>query len=43
MARKSYKDGLLRELGSIEALDFMSVNFQVVNQLGRTGHALAYL
>lgn len=33
MARKSYKDWLLGELGSIEALDFMSVNFQVVNQL----------
>ena len=40
MAKKSYKDGLLGELGSREALDFMSVNFQFVNQLGRTGYAL---
>lgn len=36
MARRSYKDGLLGELGSTEALDFIPVNFQ----LGSTCHAL---
>lgn len=38
--RRSYKDGLLGELGLPEALDFIPVSFQVVNQLGRTSYAL---
>ena len=43
MARKRYKDGLLGELGSTKGLDYMPVNFQVLDQLGRTSHAFEYL
>lgn len=43
MAGESYKDGLLGEFVSQEGLDFMPLNFQGVDQLGSTGHALEYL
>lgn len=43
MARESYKDGLWGELGSTQGSSFPPVNFQVVDQLGRTSHALESL